>query len=495
MAIPPGYTVPKTFYKMRKDGHAAIWIIYIDEDEPDTVQTEHGNYKKNGESLTMESPLKQRGRNIGKANYKSPARVAQELYKKLIKSKLAEGYQQVSDMDHIFKSKLPAVTEEFPYMLSLDEDCPGFRAPKPQNTLKEGSKLWKLAMAGSARFVRKMDGYGFVIAKEDGLVEGYTLRAQRIAPVDNTTYFDRILKVQKWFDAASAIIPDRSMFFGEIVPVDEDCIDESSYSYVTSILKSKLKPAMDKQLRYSDLGLYLWDVAFWAGIPVSKLCPYSLRLELLADLVQSVEGGGPTDQLGRDLVQAAGADPIDVELVDLSDTDFDRRVVMEPQLLHIPPETPNPLRYAVNTAKKEGYEGYVVVDPDAIFGQKAWSLTGRVERSAAWAKLKPKLEDDFIARWNPEEGIGEYGNGSNFERIGAVELYQWYGDDLRYCGQCGQGFTESQRERFMDLLRAEPQVFQVEFHEWTAKGKLRIPVFLRRRTDKNVGDCDYSGPS
>jgi len=479
---------------MRKDGHAAVWIIYIEESEPDTVQTEHGVYRESEEGWTALTPLKQRGRNFGKKNYKSPEDVAQELYKKMIKDKVAEGYTQVSDKSQIFNSsKMPGATEAFPNMLTLDEKFPSFRAPKPQNSLKEGSPLWKLAMSGSAMFVRKMDGYGFIIVKDDGFVDAFTLKMQRSSSVDNTTYLSRMRVVDDWFAVASLIIPDKTMLFGEVIPADADNTDGmGSYQYVTSILKSKWAEAVDRQKEHSWLGVYLWDIAFWGGIPVSKLCPYKLRYELLVDLIQSVEGGGPTDQLGRDLVKYAGADPLDVQQIDLPGV---QQVVFEPELLHIPNCTPNPIRYAVNTAKKEGYEGYVVVDPDASFGQKAWSLSGRVERSQSWAKLKPKLEDDFIVRWNPEEGVGEYGNGANFERIGAVELYQWDGDDLRYCGQCGQGFTESQRERFMDLLRAEPQVFQVEFHEWTAKGKLRIPIFLRHRTDKDVGDCDYSGPS
>jgi ATP-dependent DNA ligase len=495
--LPPSYTVPKTFYKMRKDGHAAIWIIYIDANDPDTVRTEHGIHRENGEGWTAVTPLTQRGRNIGKRNYKSPAMVAQETYKKLVKDKTAEGYKQIADADLIFKTaKLPAATEAFPYMLTLDVECPSFRAPKPQNTLKEGSKLWKLAMAGTAMFVRKMDGYGFIVVKDDDFVDAFTLKMQRVSSVDNSTYLSRMRKLDTWFAVASMIMPDKSMLFGEVVPVDPDNTGGlGSYQYVTSILKSRWSEAVEKQEKYTPLGIYLWDVAFWGGIPVSKLCPYQLRYDLILDLVQSVEGGALTDQFGRDLVKATGADIEDVRRINCLGLPGVQRVVFEPETLHIPDGTPDPVRYAINTAKKEGYEGYVVVDPDASFGQKAWSLSGRVERSAAWAKLKPKFEDDFIVRWNPEEGLGEYGNGANFNRIGAVELYQWDGDDLRHCGQCGQGFTESQRERFMDLLRTEPQVFQVEFHEWTAKGKLRIPVFGRHRTDKDIIDCNYSGPS
>jgi bifunctional non-homologous end joining protein LigD len=92
-----------------------------------------------------------------------------------------------------------------------------------------------------------------------------------------------------------------------------------------------------------------------------------------------------------------------------------------------------------------------------------------------------------------------------------VGLYK--GDDLHYVAHVGGGFTRQSLEhayKIMQPLRSprcpfvakpatnEPVqwvapelVAQVKFSEWTADGRMRHPVFLGLREDKNPADCVF----
>lgn len=490
MPLPPSYTQERTFVKPRDDGNLGVWRIYIDSAFQDTVILHRGVYKKNGEESVIVDRLKYSSRNAGRSNYKNPEMVAVEQYEKMIREKLGEGYVQSDPEAYARRRKaLPRVREELPDFSSLETACPGFRPWKPNNNLESCAKLFKKAQTGECVFVRKMDGYGCMVVKE-GLMDLYTLRAQRLNPVDDTTYLQRMPKLAAWLDVLSCILPDKTVLLGELIPVPPDRPD--SREYVTSVLKSKREEAILKQLKGGHLGIYFWDVLILGGIPVAKVVGYQTRLDLIMDIVQSVECGAVTDQLARNLVKV-GADPSDVADIRLSPAPD--LVAFEPQILVTSPFQ-NPINEAVRHAKAHGWEGFVVTDGGVPFGDDAWSVTGRAKRPACTAKLKPSIEDDFVAMWCPEEKRGEYGEGRNFQKLGAVALYQWYGDELRYCGDCGSGFTEAERTEYMDLFRQQDAVVaQIEFANWTVAGKVMHARWVRLRDDKDIQDCVYTGPT
>jgi bifunctional non-homologous end joining protein LigD len=166
-------------------------------------------------------------------------------------------------------------------------------------------------------------------------------------------------------------------------------------------------------------------------------------------------------------------------------------------------------------AEKLGLEG--------LIGKRAGSLYETGKRTGSWIKLKTHREQEFV--------IGGYslpeGGRSHF---GALLLGVHQGKDLAFCGKVGTGFTEAilkslgaamkKLERketpFVNLPEARtgrygsgvtaaemkrcrwvtPRlVAQVKFAEWTRDGKLRQPVFLGLRRDKDAAEVVREEPA
>lgn len=144
---------------------------------------------------------------------------------------------------------------------------------------------------------------------------------------------------------------------------------------------------------------------------------------------------------------------------------------------------------AYRRAAKRGLEGLIAKDPSAPY------LPGR---STKWLKVKVHAEEEFV--------IGGYtqpeGSRTHF---GALLLGAYAGPDLHYAGKVGTGFSRemlaSLYKRFQPLIRKTPPfvnpprekgvtwlqpklVAQIAFQEWTSDRRLRQPVFLGLRDDK-----------
>ena len=150
-------------------------------------------------------------------------------------------------------------------------------------------------------------------------------------------------------------------------------------------------------------------------------------------------------------------------------------------------------------AEQEGWEGLIVKDSRSVYE------SGR--RSPAWRKLKIQHQQEFVvAGWTEPRQSRQY--------FGALLLgvYTGRGADRRltYVGHTGTGFDQRELERVWKLLTArevrqspfaeriktnEPAhwvrpdlVAQVRFTEWTDDNKLRHPVYLGLRDDKDPAD-------
>jgi len=146
-------------------------------------------------------------------------------------------------------------------------------------------------------------------------------------------------------------------------------------------------------------------------------------------------------------------------------------------------------------ASERGLEG--------IIAKQAHSLY-RGGRGSNWLKLKVTREVDAV--------IGGYtAPRGGRERFGALLLGLYDGGKLRYIGSVGTGFNERNApplwRRMQELATAsapfagrphtrekqtyvEPRlVAKVKFTEWTRDRRLRAPVFLGLRPDKNPEDC------
>ena len=149
---------------------------------------------------------------------------------------------------------------------------------------------------------------------------------------------------------------------------------------------------------------------------------------------------------------------------------------------------------AFQVAKRRGFEGLVAKDLASPYVEK---------RSTSWLKVKVHQEDEFV--------IGGYTTPSGSRKcFGALLLGAYQHGKLRYVGKVGTGFDgktlASLYDKFQPLRRNQPAfvepprergatflaprlVAQISFAEWTADRKLRQPVYLGLRDDKNAEEA------
>jgi len=155
---------------------------------------------------------------------------------------------------------------------------------------------------------------------------------------------------------------------------------------------------------------------------------------------------------------------------------------------------------AFRAAKRRGFEGLVAKD---------LSCPSVEARSARWLKVKVHQEEEFV--------IGGYTKpAGSRQHFGALLLGAYRGDKLHYVGKVGTGFDEptlaalydefqplvQSRSALVDAPREKGAVFiepklvaQISFQEWTAQNKLRQPVFLGLRDDKDAHDVRLPEPA
>jgi bifunctional non-homologous end joining protein LigD len=127
-------------------------------------------------------------------------------------------------------------------------------------------------------------------------------------------------------------------------------------------------------------------------------------------------------------------------------------------------------------------------------------------RSPDWRKVKAvRRQDCVIVGWTK-------GKGGRSSTLGSLLLAVYDGDDLRYVGNVGTGFTQSFLQRLIPELQAretdkppvkvpsDPRlrgarwmrpelVCEVEYQGWTDDWRLRAPSFKGIRADKLPRDC------
>ena len=153
---------------------------------------------------------------------------------------------------------------------------------------------------------------------------------------------------------------------------------------------------------------------------------------------------------------------------------------------------------AYRAAEKKGYEGVVAKDGAAPY------IEGR---STKWLKVKVHKQDEFVI-------VGFTQPGGSRTHFGALLLGAYRGEDLIYVGKVGTGFTQKTLDTLHAKLRllfrktpavtspprekgaawVEPKlVAQVSYHELTADGRLRQPVYLGLRDDKKSTEVVLPG--
>jgi bifunctional non-homologous end joining protein LigD len=153
-------------------------------------------------------------------------------------------------------------------------------------------------------------------------------------------------------------------------------------------------------------------------------------------------------------------------------------------------------------ARKQGWEG--------IIAKRVTSTYQPGERSRSWLKLKVEFRQEFVVG-----GFTEPRNSR--QHLGALLLGYYDHDRLIYVGHTGGGFTgaglaemyrrlkplERKTSPFAEVPRTnekahwvKPEVMvEVKFSEWTADGKLRQPIYLGTRDDKDPREVGREGQS
>jgi len=143
-------------------------------------------------------------------------------------------------------------------------------------------------------------------------------------------------------------------------------------------------------------------------------------------------------------------------------------------------------------ARRQGWEGIIAKRIDSRYEPG--------NRSRGWLKLKIEFRQEFV--------VGGYTEPRNSrEHIGALLLGYFDGDRFIYVGHTGGGFTRKGLEEMYKRLKpldrktspfeetpktnekahwVKPEiVVEIKFNEWTADRRLRQPIFLGVRDDKD----------
>jgi len=157
-------------------------------------------------------------------------------------------------------------------------------------------------------------------------------------------------------------------------------------------------------------------------------------------------------------------------------------------------------------AKEQHLEGIVSKKRDSRY------QPGR--RTRDWLKIKTHGRQEFVVAGYTR------GKGRRANTLGSLVLAVRDGDELRYAGNVGTGFTDREIDRLLARLRplerreppfrevpkmpkvrkddvvwVEPKlVAEVEFVEWTHDGRLRAPSYQGLREDKEAADVRREEP-
>jgi DNA ligase D-like protein (predicted ligase)/DNA ligase D-like protein (predicted 3'-phosphoesterase) len=172
------------------------------------------------------------------------------------------------------------------------------------------------------------------------------------------------------------------------------------------------------------------------------------------------------------------------------------------------------LRQALKTGERVRFSDHIVEEGEALFNlAKRQELEGIVakrldspyeqKRSRLWIKLKTLLEQEaVIVGYTEPKGSRTY-----FGSL-LLGLFNPERREFEYVGHVGTGFDRKTLKTVYDkfepaekaAVKGNPHrgeahwlkpklIAQVKFAQWTPDGRMRAPVFLGLRTDKNPEEC------
>ena len=165
-----------------------------------------------------------------------------------------------------------------------------------------------------------------------------------------------------------------------------------------------------------------------------------------------------------------------------------------PRVLRVSDSVPSDGSKLIAKARAQGWEGVIAKRRDSPYEPG--------KRSRAWLKLKIEQRQEFVVG-----GFTEPRNSR--EHLGAILLgYYDAAGNLVYAGHTGGGFSRASLQQMYRVLAPRERktcpfvrqprtnerahwvrpdiVVEVKFNEWTADGKLRQPIFVGIRDDKDA---------
>lgn len=388
-----------------------------------------------------------KGVNIGKKNEKSPEQYALERAREMCRKKNWEGYREVDGSGQPLDAAVVSDIdfENLPLSLSFY---------KPDNSM--GAGITKKAAAGQVLYARKANGLMFVIAKGSGLPKLYSRRMLRQNDNETDTQYTWDHRFPQLVHGAEKFMPPNSIMLGELLMYDAE--GRERLDLVGSVTKSLTPQSIEDQKTMGSPKYYCWDIAFWDGQDLVKNVPVKERYDLIHEVIDS---------------------PVFIPVQYYDSVRF-----------------PTP-EEAVEHAKKHKFEGWVVVDPAGIYGDKAYNYKGKPDRpGSVCAKLKPSYEDDFVALWDPEKGWGERSTKArNNQGIKCVSLWQYNSKgELVYISDVSSGLEDAQKRDWANASMF-PQVWKIEYTDrrYMSQGDdtnaMDFARFLEVRTDKKPEEC------
>lgn len=465
--------MPRTFRQNNGRGdRPSVWEIRVDGSR---VSTKHGLLG----GAMQETDYVGKAKNVGKVNEITPQTDAIAEARRDVRKKWDfEGYDE-----YIGETNIDHRNQDVSVQHLLTALPGSFCLYKPENTAEDQKKLWAKAQKGEALYTLKRDGIAKLIVVD--YYSNVVIYSRRARPYqdkegpkelpDGTLDFSTVVPWSARFphlvEAVKRLqLPPGTMMAAELVTGPDRAGD--NFPYVSGLTKGYTARAIEDMKKDGLPWLYWWDVPFYAGEDLVSTKPVRERHTLIQH--HTLIGG------------------MNLPIQPIQTVKFGS------------PEE------AVASAKQHGLEGWVVVDPDAIYGDKGWNLKGKPDRPSTIAKLKPDYEDDFIAVWDPDKKEhGEWGTGKHEKGkivtlpdgsttkhggVGALGLYQYNSaGELVYISKVASGMDYA----FQAKLKASdfPMVVEVQYKGRTYMSEdektnaLRHPTFLRVREDKRPEEC------
>lgn len=448
------------FRQISRTGKTRVWTIRV---EGKFIYTSYGELGGAMQHVVDEGQRK----NVGRSNEVSPEEDAIYLAERAILKKRRNGYRLLG--------------EEAAADIDWDGPLPeNFRFYKPDNSLSK--TLEKKINDNTALLTRKRDGEMMVLVKwADGSASilSRTMLPHHHLEEGDYTWNDRFPDLIEEIEDDDRI-PPCSMFLGDVVA---DPTDRERWE-VASFMKSKTEEALEMP----PLFFYCWDVAFWDEEDLISTVPVGERYDIIHEV------------WGKKWDSASWVLPIEIYAPD----EVFRFVTGVLQPRSTANKSFSNVNAAMEFAKNANWEGWVVVDPEAVMGDKAYNFRGKTDRPGkASGKLKPVFEGDFVAYFDPENSQanfphgkrGKWGRGKYRGMVGAVSLYQYDSEgSLVYICECGGGIDDEFRANYSDPADY-PIVVEVEYTERTFKSEgdktnaLTYPRLSRVRHDKAPDEC------